>query len=653
MITTMPVLDVLEAAVRNHVHVYKRMSTKSVERRVGYIANIMFQAQKGAVLRALDLHRAEFPLKEAQSAGWVEQALTESSAIFHESFSAALHPAIVAGQGTAVSQSGILPDGFSVSNQPAIDYLANRMPSLIEGLDATSASRLGNYMADARERGLGAPQMTSDISSLFDDFSHDRARSIAITETARAYEEGSASVIGQLKEAGLFYNKSWLASTIGACNLCGGNEGEGPISSDDPHQSGDDYPPAHSNCRCTETYERVDNESDVINSSSAMASAADDELLNFATTGFTKEGALDVIRENPGMGLGDIAKKLGIPSNIASTQLGPILRAAAVKGEVRIEKRGRLNLFHPAGEIVTKPPVVAPPIAKPAIAPPVVVEPKPRNEDVFVSNDRLPTNFTELTAVTKKFLGEQLTEKTAFTSNAGTPRSGFSRFKAGGGNVDGVANSIGDIGIRPSYYHTLDFALANPDAISRMIHALNEEIVSAAHVTLHEFLHTVHHESETWGGFSTRDSHGWTPRATKVSVEGMNELATKYMIRDYLNVLFGPEKTDLLLARRYVHTTGYDMLEVKAAEGFSTLMSKRLGMTFQDFVKGYVSHGYEMGPMEWVATKLVGEQKWYSMGSNVKNQYIRNIVRLMDELANPSANIYNSQRVLDAMARLK
>ncbi len=44
------------------------------------------------------------------------------------------------------------------------------------------------------------------------------------------------------------------ASASGPCELCEENEAEGWIDSEDVYPSGDDGPPFHKNCVCTEEY---------------------------------------------------------------------------------------------------------------------------------------------------------------------------------------------------------------------------------------------------------------------------------------------------------------------------------------------------------------------------------------------------------------
>ena len=124
---------------------------------------------------------------------------------------------------------------------------------LIDNPDAayaiTDSLRAGiqELTAQAIDEGWSADTLAEKVGEL-GNFSDARAEMIARTEIIRANNQGH---MVSFKEAGV-ERKAWSTAEDGdVCEICQGNEDQGPIPIDDDFDSGDDAAPAHPQCRCT------------------------------------------------------------------------------------------------------------------------------------------------------------------------------------------------------------------------------------------------------------------------------------------------------------------------------------------------------------------------------------------------------------------
>lgn len=105
---------------------------------------------------------------------------------------------------------------------------------------------------DTIEGGLrnnkGAAAIVDELQESF-AFSPSRARTISRTEIAMANSEGAMIGYRGAVSLGIQTDKEWLLGPE-PCNVCIANAAQGPISMDEPFQSGDMNTPAHPNCVC-------------------------------------------------------------------------------------------------------------------------------------------------------------------------------------------------------------------------------------------------------------------------------------------------------------------------------------------------------------------------------------------------------------------
>lgn len=106
---------------------------------------------------------------------------------------------------------------------------------IVRGINQTTMRRVGDILATGLEAGSTHTEIADAVDSVIMDTA--RADVIAITETNRAF---NAAAIDEYQAAEM-PGWEWL-SYAGACDECDEQDG--------PHDFGDEYPPAHPNCRC-------------------------------------------------------------------------------------------------------------------------------------------------------------------------------------------------------------------------------------------------------------------------------------------------------------------------------------------------------------------------------------------------------------------
>lgn len=83
-----------------------------------------------------------------------------------------------------------------------------------------------------------------------------RADTVALDTVSNGYHAGGKDTVARAADAGLTVEKRWDIGAEG-CPQCQENADEGYIGADETHASGDDEPPAHPNCDCSEVYRTV------------------------------------------------------------------------------------------------------------------------------------------------------------------------------------------------------------------------------------------------------------------------------------------------------------------------------------------------------------------------------------------------------------
>ena len=146
---------------------------------------------------------------------------------------------------------------FALSNPRAVKWYANNGGSLgyIKDIQITTRDRLQAVIVKALDEGQSYNQVAKEISKTFDGFSRDRARLIAVHESAQAYEAGNMAFSQSLKDEGIRMEKMWQNSGDDrVSDGCLENTADGWIPIDEPHSSGDQNPPRFPGCRCYEVY---------------------------------------------------------------------------------------------------------------------------------------------------------------------------------------------------------------------------------------------------------------------------------------------------------------------------------------------------------------------------------------------------------------
>ncbi len=150
---------------------------------------------------------------------------------------------------------------FSLTNPRAVAWMRKNGGSveLIAGIQKTTADSLKRVITTGLDEGWSYNQTAKEIRKLFDGpITTKRARLIAVTESARAYEAGSRAFADTLKDDGITMEKMWMTSHDDrVSDGCAGNEADGWIPIDEPHTSGDQEPPRFPGCRCYEAYREV------------------------------------------------------------------------------------------------------------------------------------------------------------------------------------------------------------------------------------------------------------------------------------------------------------------------------------------------------------------------------------------------------------
>lgn len=127
-------------------------------------------------------------------------------------------------------------------------WVAEHSQVLLDQLNVTTANDIATLQFNSSTE--------LDIAKLFVGYGTKRAKLIAATETNLAYQSGIYGAILVAAGTGLDYEKSWLPVDE-ACPICVTNSDEHWIAFGAEHASGDLYPPAHGNCRCTELYRLI------------------------------------------------------------------------------------------------------------------------------------------------------------------------------------------------------------------------------------------------------------------------------------------------------------------------------------------------------------------------------------------------------------
>jgi hypothetical protein len=217
----------------------------------------MFKRQRKAFLTALDKKKDKWQVKEAaeeDDLDWKELWAEAAGEAYEDAkpLIAAIKKALAAAGKAQIATLGT-DISFDLANPRAVEYMKKHGAELVTKINETSRDELGTLLSNSIDTGTSYDDLARSIGDLFDDFSRNRALTIARTELGNAYEYGNSLAVNQMQDAGLDMEKSWLTDG-NADDECADNEDQGWIAYDDTFASGDDEPLAHPNCKCCAQY---------------------------------------------------------------------------------------------------------------------------------------------------------------------------------------------------------------------------------------------------------------------------------------------------------------------------------------------------------------------------------------------------------------
>lgn len=187
--------------------------------------------------------REVFPpgITDAEILDW-EARLLSGRAKFRDVLERVLIDSVDLGASIAFDQLagvGIMFD-YTLANTAARDWANRYVGQLITQIDETTRRAVQEAVTRYIGNGESLQNLVSDLQGT--GFSRRRARLIAMTETTRAYAEGSTL---SYEQSGVVKEFEWrTANDERVCPTCGGNAGKRfPLN-------GLTKPPAHPGCRC-------------------------------------------------------------------------------------------------------------------------------------------------------------------------------------------------------------------------------------------------------------------------------------------------------------------------------------------------------------------------------------------------------------------
>ena len=148
---------------------------------------------------------------------------------------------------------------FDLKNPRAEAFMREHGADLVTKINETTREDLKALLSEAIDNGWSYTQTAKAIRDEFDGFSKERAKTVAVTESAFAYEGGQRQMAAALQDAGLEMEKSWIAEDT-ACDICADNADRDWVPEDEDFEGSDgdiDGPPGHVNCRCASLTRRA------------------------------------------------------------------------------------------------------------------------------------------------------------------------------------------------------------------------------------------------------------------------------------------------------------------------------------------------------------------------------------------------------------
>lgn len=142
--------------------------------------------------------------------------------------------------------------------EPDYDSIDDQGYDLERELDRTTVDRAHSALG-ALGDGFTKAAAISAMVSLFAGFEDpgsgklSRADTVALQTVSDGYHAGGKDLVNEAGDSGLDVMKRWVTGGE-ACEVCQENEADDWIGADESHSSGDDQPPQHPNCDCSEEY---------------------------------------------------------------------------------------------------------------------------------------------------------------------------------------------------------------------------------------------------------------------------------------------------------------------------------------------------------------------------------------------------------------
>ncbi len=148
---------------------------------------------------------------------------------------------------------------FRLSNPRAVSWFRQHGGTIdyIKGIQQTTADDLKKVVVQGLDEGWSYGDTAREIQKFFAGVTEERARTIAVHESAQAYEAGNRAFIDTIEDEGIEMEKFYQTSEDDrVSDLCRGNQADGWIPVNERHSSGVQAPPGHVNCRCCELYRK-------------------------------------------------------------------------------------------------------------------------------------------------------------------------------------------------------------------------------------------------------------------------------------------------------------------------------------------------------------------------------------------------------------
>jgi len=185
--------------------------------------------------------------------GWLDSSLETATAALVMVFAFHLYTSLFAGTQAAQTQLNlVLP--FEKINAYVQDYLSNDALTHAAGITATTRDQLRSSLSEGIASGESQTQLAARVQAVYANASANRAKQIAGSETAQAFQYANHAAAEATE---LALTRTFLTSNDErVCPICSPLDGV-TVAFDAPYPGGVEPGSDHVLCRCTETYEAI------------------------------------------------------------------------------------------------------------------------------------------------------------------------------------------------------------------------------------------------------------------------------------------------------------------------------------------------------------------------------------------------------------